>query len=390
MNMLRAAAVAIAACVLAAGLARADEVKVGILVTTSGPYASWGHEYTQAVDLYMEQHKAMAGSHHVTVLYRDVGGNQPPRARQLAQELIVRDNVAVLGGLEFTPTVLAVQELIDEANIPFVIFNSGTSVVTKKSPLYVRPSFTQWQVAYPLAQWAAQHGQKECVTAAADYAPGQDAIDAYKKGFEAGGGKLAGEVRIPLDTTDFSTYLQRAKDMKPQCVFTFMPLGPMSIGWVKSFHDRGLDKDGIQLFATTETQEVDLPAEGDAALGVITAIHYGPFLDNPTNKAFVAAYKAKYNNELPGLAAVAAYDGLEIIFHMVEATNGKRDGKSAVESIKGYKWQSPRGEISIDGRTREAINNIYIRKVVKENGVTFNKEFDVIKNVKEPWHELNQ
>ncbi|HTY66447.1 MAG TPA: ABC transporter substrate-binding protein [Alphaproteobacteria bacterium] len=389
MNMLRAAAVAIAGCVLATGLARADEVKVGILVTTSGPYASWGHEYTQAVDLYMEQHKAMAGSHHITVLYRDVGGNQPPRARQLAQELIVRDNVAVLGGLEFTPTVLAVQDLIDEANIPFVIFNSGTSVVTKKSPLYVRPSFTQWQVAYPLAQWAAQHGQKECVTAAADYAPGQDAIDAYKKGFEAGGGKLTGEVRIPLDTTDFSTYLQRAKDMKPGCVFTFMPLGPMSVGWVKAFHDRGLDKDGIQLFATTETQEVDLPAEGDAALGVITAIHYGPFLDNPTNKAFVAAYKAKYNNELPGLAAVAAYDGMEIIFHMVEATNGKRDGKAAVESIKGYKWQSPRGEISIDGRTREAINNIYIRKVVKENGVMFNKEFDVIKNVKEPWHELN-
>src|SRR5262249_26223250 len=176
-----------------------------------------------------------------------------------------------------------------------------------------------------------------------------------------------------------STYLQRAKDMSPECVFTFMPLGPMSVGWVKSFHDRGLDKAGIQLFATTETQEVDLPAIGDGALGVITAIHYGPYLDNPTNKAFVAAYKAKYN-ELPGLASVAAYDGMEVIFQMLKATDGKRDGKKAVDAVKGYKWQSPRGELSIDPRTREVINNVYIRRVVNENGVMFNKEFDVVKN----------
>ena len=382
-------AIAVAAAVLGASTAvLAADVKVGILVTTSGPYANWGHEYTQAVDLYMDQHKAMAGPHKVTVLYRDVGGNQPPRARQLAQELVVRDQVAVLGGLEFTPTVLAVADLIDEANIPFVIFNSGTSVVTKKSPLYVRPSFTQWQVAYPLAKWVAEHGKKKCVTAAADYAPGQDALDAYKKGFTDGGGNLVGDVRIPLDTTDFSSYLQRARDMSPECVFTFMPLGPMSVGWVKSFHDRGLDKAGIQLFATTETQEGDLPAIGEGALGVVTAIHYGPYLDNPTNKAFVAAYKAKYN-ELPGLASVAAYDGMEVIFQMLKATDGKRDGKKAIEAIKGFKWQSPRGELSIDPKTREVVNNVYIRRVVKENGVMYNKEFDVIKNVKEPWHELN-
>src|SRR5580658_9997775 len=128
----------------------ADPVKLGILVTTSGPYANWGRSYQQSVDLYLQQHNGKDGNPTVEVIYRDVGGDNPPRARQITQELIERDGVAVLGGLEFTTTVLAVSDVVNEAKMPFVFFNSATSFVTDKSPYFVRAGFTQWQQLYPL------------------------------------------------------------------------------------------------------------------------------------------------------------------------------------------------------------------------------------------------
>ena len=123
----------VAALVLAAGTSSwADEpIKVGILITTTGPYAPWGKDYQQGVDLYMDQHNGKDGNPKIEVIYSgDVGGDNPPRAHQLAQDMVQRDHVAVLGGLEFTTTTLAMADIINRAKIPFVIFNSATSFVT--------------------------------------------------------------------------------------------------------------------------------------------------------------------------------------------------------------------------------------------------------------------
>jgi branched-chain amino acid transport system substrate-binding protein len=108
----------------------------------------------------MDETGGHVGSHKINIIYRDVGGNNPARAKQLAQGLIVRDNIQYLAGLEWTPTVLALADIITEAKLPYVIFNSGTSLVTQKSPFCVRPGFTESQVLLPLAQYAARHGFK--------------------------------------------------------------------------------------------------------------------------------------------------------------------------------------------------------------------------------------
>src|ERR1700675_1006439 len=102
----------------------ADPVKLVILVTTSGPYANWGKSYQQSVELYLQQHNGKDGNPPVEIIYRDVGGDNPPRARAVGEEMIVNENVAALGGLEFTTTALAMPDLINEAKIPFVAFNT--------------------------------------------------------------------------------------------------------------------------------------------------------------------------------------------------------------------------------------------------------------------------
>ena len=243
---------------LAAAPAPAEEpIKIGILVTTTGPYAPWGKDYQQGIGLYLDQHNGKDGNPTVEVIYRDVGGDQPARARQLAQELVVRDNVAVLGGLEFTTTVIAVADVITEAKIPFVIFNSATSFVVDKSPYYVRPAFNLWPAGMIAGKWATDQGKKTASIVSADYAPGKDAIDSFTKGMEDNGGKVIDVIKVPMGTTDFSSYFQRIADNKPQAMYVFMPGGPMSIGMAKGFAERGWAKEGM-IFIGGGVNERDL------------------------------------------------------------------------------------------------------------------------------------
>lgn len=374
----RSALTLLAGCVLASVnlAANADEIRVGVIACFSGPYSSWGKHIQAATDLYLAQHGGKAGNHTVKVIYRDVGGNNPARARQLAEELIVRDKVQYIAGLEFTPTAVAVADIATQAKVPTVINNAGTSGILGKSPYLLRSGFTQWMVSTPLAKWTAEQGAKKVFLVAADYAPGYDAIAAYGKAFTQAGGTVVGEQRVPLNTTDFSVYMQKVKEAQPDYVFMFMPVGPLSVGFVKSYVERGLDKAGIKLQATAETEESEIAGYGDAAAGIVTALHYSPASTTPANQQFINGLKQKYGpDHIPNVGSISAYDGMHMIFQMIKATDGKQDGDKAMAAIKGYSWESPRGPVTVDPQTRELVQNIYIRRVEKVNGAYMNKPF---------------
>ncbi len=350
-------------------------------------------DYKQGVDLYMEQHNGKDGNPTIQVVYSgDVGGDNPPRAHQLATEMIVRDHVAILGGLEFTTTTLAMADVINQAKIPFVIFNSATSAVVDKSPYYVRPAFNLWPSSVIAAKYATDQKKMHGTIVSADYAPGKDAIDAYTYGMKQNGGDILDVIKVPMGTTDFSSYFQRISDNKPQVLYVFMPGGPMSVGMANGYVERGWAKEGI-LFIGGGVNERDLPAMGNAALGLLSVLNYTPYLDNPTNKAFRAAFAKKYGNklpeDLPTFATVDAYDGMELMFHMLKATGGKGGGDAMMTAVKGYSWQSPRGPVTIDPQTRESVQNFYVTKVEKEDGIMANVPIETYKDVKDPWHEMH-
>jgi branched-chain amino acid transport system substrate-binding protein len=111
---------------------------------------------------------------------------------------------------------------------------------------------------------------------------------------------------------------------------------------------------------------------GDAALGV-TAHLYSAAHPSGRTRIFVAAYKKAFGNR-PGFMAVGGYDGIHLIYEALKKTGGKTDGDGLIEAMKGMKWESPRGPISIDPETRDIVQNIYIRKVRRStaNSITLN------------------
>lgn len=369
------------------GAASAETVKVGVIATFSGPFARWGEQFQQAIKVYQKQHGTTVDGNTIEVIYRDDGGPDPARAKQLAEELILREEVQFLGGFVFTPNALAVADIVTEAKMPTVIFNAATAVVTRKSPYFVRTSQTIPQVTVPIAQWAAKNGIKRVVTAVSDYAPGFDAEAYFVKTFQAAGGEVLESIRIPLATTDFSPFYERVLQEKPDALFIFGPGGPPTVGMINTWASR-LKPAGIRLLCTAETQEIDLPKIGPAALGVVSSFHYTETVDNPLNKALWADLTAMFGkNTVPDLASAGAYDGMELIYRAVAKFGPRATGDQAIGLWRGMAFDSPRGPIEIDEKTRDIIENVYLRKVEERDGKLVNINFQTIPMVRDPWKD---
>lgn len=378
--------VAAAAVSLAAPVAGAETVKVGLIAPFSGGFAIWGEQFQQAVEAFQQVNGTAAGEHEIEVVYRDSGGPDPAKARQVAEELVLRENVKFLSGFAFTPNALSVADLITEAEIPTIIMNAGTSVITRQSPFYARVSMTLPQQTAPMAEWAAANGMSSVYVLVSDYAPGHDAEAQFAKTFTAAGGTIVDSVRVPLSTTDFAPYMERISQEAPDGIFVFMPAGPPSIAAIQSWDQRGLKAAGIEIMGTGETQEVFLPAIGEAGVGVLSSLQYGTSLDNPTNQAFVATMREIHGEDtIPDIASVAAWDGMRLIYDAVAELGADASGTDILEFMKGREIDSPRGPITIDAETRDIIQNMYIRRVANHDGTLVNEVIDTIEAVKDPW-----
>lgn len=375
----------LAACV--SGMAGAETVKVGVIGTFSGPFARWGEQFRQAIAVYQKQHGTSVNGHQIEVILRDDGGPDPARARQLAEELILRDKVQFLGGFVFTPNALAVAELVTESKTPTVIFNAATAIITRKSPYFLRVSQTIPQVAYPIGQWAAKNGIKTAVTAVSDYGPGYDAEEYFSKAFKAGGGRIMESVRIPLATADFSPFFERLRLQKPDALFIFGPGGPPTVGMINTWANR-LKPAGIKLLGTAETQEIDLPKIGPAALGVVSSFHYTETVDNSLNKALWKDLTEMFGKDtVPDLASAQAYDGMHVIYQTVARLGPRFNSDEAMKFMSSLAFDSPRGPIRIDPKTRDVVQNVYLRKVERRGGKLVNVNFETIPMVRDPWKD---
>jgi branched-chain amino acid transport system substrate-binding protein len=373
--------------------ASAQTVKIGLINTYSGPMASNGDQIEKAMNLFMKtgQCKLPAGV-KLDIIKRDDTGINPETAKRLAQELIVRDKVQLITGVVWTPNALSIAPLVTEAKVPFVIMNAGTAMITERSPYIARTSFTLWQSSYPLGTWAAKRF-KTAYVAVADFGPGHDAQEAFTKSFTAAGGKIVGAVRMPPPTSDFAPFLQRVKDAKPDTLFVFVPAGKSATAFMKGFGDLGLAQAGIKLIGPGDiVTDEELPNMGDVPNGVISMFHYSAAGDRPANKSFVAAYQKEYGpNAWPNFISVGAWDGMQAICDVVAAQNGKVDPEKTMLLLRGWKNpNSPRGPIEIDPRTRDIVQNEYIRETKRVGGVMKNVELETIPMVKDPWKEFSQ
>jgi branched-chain amino acid transport system substrate-binding protein len=370
----------LAAAVLPDAASAQGTIKIGVISAYSGQFADTAAQIDNGIKLYMKQHGDTVAGKKIEIIRKDTGG-KPDVANRLAQELVVRDGVDILAGFTLTPEALAAADVATEAKKMLVDMNAATGIVTSKSPYIVRTSFTIGQIADTLGTWAAKKGGiKKVYTMVSDFGPGIDAEKYFQNAFKAAGGEIIGSVRMPVANPDFSSFVQRAKDLNPEAFFVFVPgrAQPAALG--KAFAERGMDPNKIKILSTGEAvDETAVKALGDLAVGRISGWHYDYNLKSKTNEEFVKAFNAEFKRN-PDFFAVGGYDGMHVVYETLKKTNGKADGDALVAAAKGMKWTSPRGPVSIDDK-RETVQTIYIRKVQKVGNNYVNVEFDKVENV---------
>lgn len=378
----RVALLAGAAMASAVSAVAQETVKVGLLLSLTGPFASTGKQLEAGARLYMAEHGDTVAGKKIELIVKDDAG-MPDQAKRLATELVVKDKVQVLGGFALTPLALSVAPVATQSKTPTVVMVAATSSVIDASPYYVRSSFTLPQVAIGVAEWAPKNGIRKVVSLVSDYGPGIDAEKAFKARFEQQGGAVQEAIRVPVRNPDFAPFLQKVRDEKPDAVFVFLPAGA-GAQFMKQFAERGLDKAGIKLIATGDVVEDDILNDmGDVALGVVSSHHYSAAHPTAANQKFVQAFRQANGGKRPNYMAVAAYDGMRVIYNALAASKGA-SGDALLAGMKGLRFESPRGPVLIDADSRDIVQDVYIRKVERRDGELYNVEFDVLKAVKDP------
>ena len=385
-------ALAAAAASLPVSLA-AQTVKVGLINSYTGFVAQAADQGQKGSDLYFKEHeKDLPPGVKIEILKRDDTSN-PEVGKRLAQELITRDRVQLLTGIVLSPVATAVAPLTAEAKVPLVLCYAAAGVtIPRISPYVVRVTFTLWQESYPMGKWAVEQGWKTAYTAVTDFIAGHDAEAAFTKAFTDAGGKIIGADRFPPANPDFTPFVHRIKDAKPDVAFIFVPAQTQATAMMRAINDLGLREAGIKIAAPQDLlPDEELPNMGDMPLGLITSGTYSVAGKRPANEAFLAAWKRAYGEKsIPDFFSVDGWDGMAMIFDLVKATKGKFAADEAMAFFSHWKNpDSPRGPIEIDPATRDIIQNIYIRRVEKVDGKLANVEIATIPAVKDPWKELN-
>jgi branched-chain amino acid transport system substrate-binding protein len=379
---------ALAGALFTGEVAAQETIKVGLVMPLTGVLGPVGKQAVAGARLYLAQHGNMVAGRKIELVVRD-DASIPDNSKRITQELIVFDKVAILGG-GLTPNVLAIAPLVNESKTATVVMVSGTSIVTERSPYFVRTSWTHAQQASVLANWAAKNGSRRATIIASDWAPGHEASGVFSATFTRAGGAIVEALKVPLANPDFAPFLQRARDGNPDTLFIFVPASQAAI-LAKQFVERGLDKSGIKLIGPGDiADDEDLPGMSDAMIGMVTAGFYSAHHPSAMNKEYVAAFQKANANVRPNFISVSAYDGMHLIYEALKKTEGKTDGPALVEAMKGMAWESPRGPMSIDPKTRDVVQDIYIRRVEKVEGALYSVEFETFKAVNDPTKVANK
>ncbi len=387
----------ITALVLALGFlvggAQAATVKVGVVLPYTGGGAGFAKQIERGFKLYLKLNKDKLGGHEIEFITRDSKRPGGDISKLAVQELLTREKVDILTGFVYSPNVMSVAPLVNAAKVPLVIMNAGTSWIPSMSPYYARVSFTMWQSGFHMGKYAAEKlGFKTAVAGFTNYPPGKDSVAAFKRGFEDSGGQVVDMIPMggPRDVPDFVPFFQRVKDKKPDALYVFVPAGSHATAVVKTYNSLGMRGAGIALIGPGDiVQDTQLQSMGDGAVGLITVLHYAADDPSPENQAFVKAWKEAYGEDsTPDFMGEQGYDGMAAIVDVIAKLDGNITGEKAMEVLRGWKFNSPRGPIMIDPETRDIVHNEYVHVIVKRGGRLVKVIRETIPQVKDPCKEL--
>ena len=347
-------------------IAQAKPLKLGLMLPYSGTFAKLGENITSAIELLLAEKGGKLGGRDVQIIKLD-DESKPENGPQNAERLVKRDGVDVLIGTVHSGVQMGIHKVVRESGTLCIVPNAGAVAVTRDlcAKNVFRTSFTNWQPAYGMGLALAKKGVKKAAWITWDYAAGAESGAGFKEGLEKGGGQLVQTLTLKFPETNFQPLLAQVPGLGVDAVGSFFA-GGGAVQFVKEYKAAGLK---VPLCGSGFLTEGVLQAQGDAAEGIETALHYGDGLTVAKDAAFRKAFKEKAQRDAD-VYAVQGYDAGQLLAIGLEAAKGNiEDEANLYKAMRQAKFESPRGPCSMSP-SQEIVHNIYLRRAEKgENKV---------------------
>ena len=342
-------------------IAQNAPLKVGLMLPYTGTFAKLGQFIDDGFKLYVEQKGGKLGGREIVFVQVD-DESKPEAATDNMNRLVGREKADVVVGTVHSGVAMAMVKVARDTKTMLIIPNAGANDATGPAcaPNIFRTSFSNWQSTYPMGKVMADAGIKNVATITWRYTAGNEMVGAFAENFTKNGGKIVEDLTVPFPEVEFQALITRIATLKPDAVFSFFA-GGGAVKFVKDYAAAGLNKT-IPLYGAGFLTDGTIQAQGEAADGIKTTLHYADNLDNPANLAFLKAFKAKTSKD-GDIYAVQGYDAAALLDIGLTAAGGDAAAKDKMIAAMGAaKIDSPRGPLSFN-KAHNPIQNIYLREV---------------------------
>ncbi len=336
-------------------------IKLGLMLPYTGTYAALGKNIDEAVRLAVGEQGGKLGGREVEYVVLD-DESEPAKGAENANKLVTRDKVDFLIGTVHSGVAMAMVKVATDNDTMLLIPNAGAGAATGAAcaPNIFRTSFSNWQPGFAMGKVAAGRGRKRAVAVSWDYAAGHESVDGFKEAFTAGGGKLEKELFLPFPNVEFQPILTEIAALKPELVYVFFA-GGGAVKFVKDYAAAGL-KASVPLVGAGFLTDGTLEAQGEAAQGLETTLHYADGLDFAKDKAFRAAFR-KATGRDADVYAVQGYDTGQLLVAGLAAVKGDVKARTdLVAAMERAEIDSPRGKFTLS-KAHNPVQDMYLRKV---------------------------
>ncbi|MBP0048926.1 ABC transporter substrate-binding protein [Marinobacterium sp. AK62] len=339
-------------------------IKVGIMLPFSGVYGALGDATRNGMKMALQEKASELHGRKIEYIEIDTEA-RPERAPEISSSLLNNSKADFIVGPVHSGVAMGMMKVLRGKDTVMIVPNAGAGPVTGPlcAPNVFRTSFSSWQPSYPMGKVALDKGYKKVVTMSWNYGMGKESLDAFEESFTAGGGEILKKILVPFPKTEFQAYLSEIASIEPDAVFVFFA-GGGAVKFIKDYDALGLSGK-IPLLGSGFLTEGTLEAQGKAAEGVMTTLHYADSLDNEINNRFRASYKEQFG-KASDIYAVQGYDTGLMIASAINRLGGDiEDQQALIKALEETRVNSPRGEFTFSA-AHNPVQNIYLRTV--ENG----------------------
>ncbi|MFC4622998.1 ABC transporter substrate-binding protein [Comamonas nitrativorans] len=359
--------VALAAALPLAALAQDKEpVKIALVTSKSGAFATMGADVANGIKFAVEEANAKGGIDGRKIVLAEGDDESTPDAGRRVAEKLSREGHNLIIGPITSSISLAISQNLARWDAAFIGTMSKADRLTQDAcnPRFVRTNHSDAMDLAMINEWAKTLPGNNFAILAADYVWGQDSAKSFEAAVGAQGKKVGTKLFVPLGTKDYAPYIQQLKNANADAVWVADVSG--AIAFTKQAADFGLIPQ-TPLIGHALLSNFIVNATGTALTNVPGNVGYTPDIDTPQSQAFAAAFKAKHNR-LPSDTEGQAYNGAMVLLQGVKLAGSTRP-LDVTKALRGAEVETLYGKATVRAADNQLLIPNYIARVKTADGV---------------------